>query len=289
MKYTTRIAPSPTGDMHIGTARTAYFNWLAARATGGKFILRIDDTDASRNSQSSADDILKIMDWLGLDYDQLVYQSNRHDLYIDKAIDLIDKGLAKRMDGAIFLDPKVIRDSWDDSVAKTIKINDNDKDLVKKLVLVKSDEVATYNFASVVDDIDLGINYVIRGNDHLANTIKQIAIYDAFGIDIPKYAHVGLIHKNKKKISKRDGAASMLTYRDLGFDPDALLNFMLRMGWGPKVDDRTTRVITKDRALDLFLDGGNLRAAPAGFDQAKLDFLGKKYRGIKKQNSNHSI
>ncbi len=277
MKYNTRIAPSPTGNMHIGTARTAYFNWLAARASGGKFLLRIDDTDASRNSQEYLDNILETMDWLGLNYDEMIKQSDRNKRYIYVADYLLTKGTAIKKDNAIFLNVDSIRDSWDDTVAKTIKTNDVDKQHISNLVLIKSDGVATYNFSSVVDDVDNNINYIIRGNDHISNTIKQITIYDALGCELPKFSHIGLIHKDGKKISKRDNALGILHYKELGYSSGAVLNFMLRLGWGPKIDDKTATIIDKDRALELFLNDGNLKASPANMDMNKFEFLKKKY------------
>jgi len=213
--FNTRIAPSPTGDMHMGTARTAYFNWLAARATDGKFILRIDDTDIARNDQSKVDDILKVMDWLSLDYDMLVYQSNRFDLYQHVAECLIDGGFAKRLDdGAVVLDfqdwDNFPCKSWHDNIAGDIKIGQSDFDYISNMVLIKSNGSPTYNFANVCDDIDfdIGVNYVIRGVDHQKNTGKQIVLYyflstiPMSGIKVPQYAHTGLLFKDKKKLSK---------------------------------------------------------------------------------------
>jgi glutamyl-tRNA synthetase len=310
MSYVTRIAPSPTGDMHLGTARTAYFNWLAARASGGSFILRIDDTDTARNDSSKVDDILAIMDWLGLDYDELHFQSQRQVVYDKFADNLLQQLWAKRLDdGAIvmnlgffnvdhqtyFKDTLGIPDHWTDSLAGDIALTNSDWDQAKNLVLMKSTAAGggpTYNFASLVDDIDLGINFVIRGTDHIKNTAKQVLlnqfirptlnandIINHTKYPLPKFAHVGMLTKKKKKLSKRDGAASMLAYRDAGYNPDAILNFLLRLGWGPKVDDKTTKIITKDRALELFLDGGKMRAAPSNIDIQKLDSFDRKYKG----------
>lgn len=279
--YHTRIAPSPTGDMHLGTARTAYFNWLAARASGGRFILRIDDTDTARNNQSKVDDILQIMDWLGLNYDQLVYQSDRLDWYRDQAKVLIDLGMAQFDDNCIRLNLTQrlpINWFWNDNVAGSIPIGKEDLDYIKTMVLIKSDGYPTYNFASALDDMDLGINYVIRGTDHIKNTAKQVVLYKLYKKDIPQYAHVGLLTQDKKKLSKRDGAASMLAYRDAGYDPDAMLNFMLRLGWGPTVDDKTTAIIDRQRALDLFLDQGKMKSSPSNIDIQKLISFDRKYK-----------
>lgn len=288
MGYNTRIAPSPTGDMHLGTARTAYFNWLAARASGGKFILRIDDTDQNRNDQSHIDVILQTMDWLGLDYDDLVYQSSRFDLYKQVAQNLIAKDLAKILDnGAIALvtDNVTIPTSWHDEIAGDVAITQTNLDQINNTILIKADGAPTYNWSTVVDDIDLGINYVIRGHDHITNTARHIVLYSALGYDLPKFAHVGLIHSKKKKLSKRDGAASMLYYRDQGYDPDAMLNFMLRLGWGPKTDDKSMKIIDKDRAVSLFLDYGNMRSQPSNMDLQLLDSYDRKYKARKKNGT----
>lgn len=277
----TRIAPSPTGPMHIGTARTAYFNWLFARANGGKFIIRIDNTDASRSDDTWTDCILDTMAWLGLDNDGVYHQSDRADSYAHTATKLLDAGLARRADnGAVLLNDIDLPATWTDRVGGDMKINDHDRKSIDGLVLVRGDGVATYHFASVVDDFNLGIDTVIRGTDHISNTPKQIAIYTALGWTLPAYYHVGLIHKDKKKMSKRDSNTSMLFYRDAGYDPDAILNFLLRMGWGPRVDDKSTAVLPRDRALALFMDG-RMRAAKANFDQAKLDSFNRKYIGRK--------
>lgn len=278
--YNTRIAPSPTGDLHLGTARTAYFNWLAAKATGGKFILRIDDTDVDRNDESKVDDIFKIMDWLKLDYDILYRQSDHLDDYLAAAKRLMVYGLAQQLDdGAIVFK---INDlgfaSWHDEIAGDIAVGNQDLDYIKSMVLIKSDGYPTYNFASAFDDVALNVNYVIRGTDHIKNTAKQLALYTRYGIQFPKYAHVGLLTKDKKKLSKRDGAASMLAYKDAGINPDAMLNFMLRLGWGPAVDDKTTAVISQDKALEMFLNQGKMKASPANIDLQKLDSFDRKYK-----------
>lgn len=289
--YITRIAPSPTGFLHLGTARTAYFCWLAARATGGRFLLRIDDTDAARNNDAFVDVIYKAMDYLKLDYDATFRQSDRRDRYTQVAADLAAKGRAVHRDGAIFLDHPLSLNpgltSVGDAAVGSIPVTQADHDFVANMVLIKSDGMATYHFASVVDDIDTGINYVIRGADHISNTIKQVALYLALDAPLPKYAHVGLLHDQAtgKKLSKSTGARSLLDYQADGIDPDAMLNFLLRMGWGPKVDDKTTATITRDRALRLFLDGGNLRGASAKADWQKLAALDRKYKGAKRQGA----
>ena len=282
MKYITRIAPSPTGDMHLGTARTAYFNWLAARASGGQFILRIDDTDHGRDDTSFRSTILDTMGWLGLKHDVLIFQSTRFARYKEVAEDLIKADKAIELEnGAIGLVTDMLPSEWHDELNGTIKLSETDIKNCSGLILIKGDGSPTYHFASVVDDIDFGVNFIIRGHDHLSNTPKHISLFNNLGADLPKFAHVGLIHMKKKKLSKRDNAASMLYYRDQGYDTDAMLNFMLRLGWGPTVDDKTTKMIDRDRALELFLDGGKMRPAPSNMDINMLESFDRKYKAKK--------
>lgn len=285
MKLHTRIAPSPTGDMHIGTARTAYFNWLAARATGGNFLLRIDDTDIERSKPEFTKVIIDTMKWLGLDYDQMIKQSDRFAIYLSEARDLVKKGLAiQKVDGSIVLYPSDndIPNEWNDELSGHTKVSDFEKTNLAEMCIIKKDGSPTYHFASVIDDISHSINCVIRGVDHFSNTAKQITIYRSLGKenDIPKYYHVGLIHDGKK-LSKREGAASMLKYQSEGFDPDAMLNFMVRLGWGPTVDDKSTSVLPKARMLELFIDGGKMKNSAANMDAAKLHSFDKKYKILK--------
>ena len=287
--YKTRIAPSPTGDMHLGTARTAYMNYLAAKASGGEFMIRIDDTDTERNSIPALADILETMEWLGLEYNTIHFQSKRHNIYQYYAHKMLEANLATKLDnGAIALNPAVIPHSWNDEVSGEIKVTNHDEKLIRGLILLKGDDkqnAPTYNFASVCDDWDLDINFIIRGNDHIANTAKQICVWLALNESIqqnkilPKFAHIGLIHFNKKKLSKRDGAASMLSYREQGFLPEALLNFMLRLGWAPfKDDSKDAWLIDKQRAINMFLAEGKMRSAPSNLDLDKLKWLNKIYR-----------
>ncbi len=315
--YITRIAPSPTGMFHLGTARTAYFNYLAAKASNGKFILRIDDTDIERNKQEYTDIILETFDWLGLEYDELHYQSKRTEIYLETAERLLEAGEAFRAsNGAIILSPPTeLPNSFLDTVGGEIAITDTNKAQIDgrngSLVLVRGGEnmdKPTYQFCSVVDDYYLRVNYIIRGVDHITNTPKQIAIWEALDaiervvtltgpckycppgktscnecIEIPVYlpdalpqfAHIGLIHKDKKKLSKRDNAASLLLYKENGYSPDAILNFILRMGFGCKEDKN--KFLTKQEAIDMFLKG-RMRAAPSNFDEAKLNYYQKVSR-----------
>lgn len=304
LSHVTRIAPSPTGLFHLGTARTALFNWLAARASGGRFILRIDDTDVARNDPTAIQVIEDAMLWLGLDHDRRFSQSERLDRYRAAANALVAHELAYVDGSAVRLarsafegesgnneNPRHGFHSWQDTVSGTIAISDKERDVIEGMVLLRSDGMPTYHFASVYDDMDCGVTWIIRGHDHLTNTPKHLAIWNALsliewsGASCPKplWTHVGLITQNKKKLSKRDGAASVLSYRDEGFDPDAMFNWLLRMGWGPRVDDRTTKTIDRQRAIDLFLAGGNMRPSPSNIDTAMLRFLDVKYKATKRK------
>jgi len=268
--------------MHLGTARTAYFNWLAARASGGKFILRIDDTDAERSKQEYVDVILETMDWLGLDYDELIYQSKRLDRYHEVLGQMVAADqIVEQENGAYALVTGRIPYEWTDEIAGTIKVTESDMNHCSDLILMRGDGMPTYHFASVVDDMDFNINYVIRGHDHISNVPKHLSLYDCFEVDIPKFAHVGLIHKDKKKLSKRDDAASMLSYRDAGYDPDGMLNFLLRLGWGPKNEGKQHKIIDRQFALDIFLNSGNLRNQSANMDINMLDSYDRKYKARK--------
>jgi glutamyl-tRNA synthetase len=276
----TRVAPSPTGYFHLGTARTAYFNYLAARSTGGKFILRIDDTDLSRNKQEYVDNILSVFDWLGLEYDELHYQSKRLDLYLAEADILVNTGIAHKTEtGSIVADfSPYVPSTWVDSLIGEVSPDKNDIDICKQVTCIKADGMPTYNFCSIIDDFDLGIDLVIRGTDHLKNTARQLAVLKAFGLDdqFIKFTHVGLIFQGGKKMSKRDGALSVTDYKDRGYSPQALLNHVLKLGWGhpDPLFDKKHKTISKEEAISLFSEG-NMRASKASHDQAKLDSLNK--------------
>lgn len=271
---------------HLGTARTAYFNWLAARATGGKFILRIDDTDVARNSADATQVILDAMEWLGLDYDALYYQSCRLDLYREAAATLVSSGGARVLDdGAVALNIPKIGPTWADTLVGDIPITQDVRDKMNPLILMRRDGGGpTYHFASIYDDYMTGVNWIIRGHDHQTNTPKQIAIWKAsFSGDFPQVSHVGLIFKDGKKLSKRDNAASLLWYRDQGYQPEAMLSFLLRLGWGPKVDDKTTKIIGRERAIEMFLKEGAMgRASRVNYDPAKLSNIQRNYEAMLK-------
>lgn len=275
---------------HLGTARTTLFNWLVARATGGKFILRIDDTDVSRHNEEAVGVIYETMNWLGLDFDESFRQSERLDRYREVANRLLQEGEAFPDGSAIRLSNLTKpRDKWTDTTFGDVYTTEKDEQSIEGLVLMRSDGLPTYHFATVVDDMDFGVTWIVRGQDHVSNTIKHITIWDAiYNANIisrptPLFSHVGLIMQNKKKLSKRDGAASVLTYRDNGIDPDALVNWMLRLGWGPTKEDRSHRTIDRQRAIDLFLTAGNMRAAPSNMDTALLDFLDRNYKAQKRK------
>mgnify|MGYP002078740821 CR=1 FL=1 len=290
----TRIAPSPTGYFHVGTARTAYFNYLAARATNGQFILRIDDTDNNRNNHEFIDQIYKSMNWLNLDYDLTFKQSDQLSHYYQAAELLLKEGLAIYKDGAIILQVEkyqLLPINFKDEIAGEINISNQDYKNSSELVLIKQDKMPTYHYASVIDDINHQINCVIRGVDHLNNTPKQIAIINALnkvGVlsKIPQYYHLGLLCVKNKKISKRAGQefASLNWYQEKNYQAAALLNWLLRMGWGPTVDDKSNSVIDPSKAIKMFLTEGKMRSSPANLDFAKLDWFNKKYQINLNQN-----
>lgn len=297
--FNTRVAPSPTGHFHLGTARTAYHNWLAARATGGKFILRIDDTDQNRNNDAYVDLIYTALDWLGIDYDSTFKQSDKIQHYKDVAIALVDAGMATYDGAAIRLKTSYTLDSWSDFTSKTIPITNKDADFANNLVLIKSDGYPTYNFATIVDDIDTDINLIIRGADHIANTSKQVFVLQALS-DLNyknasrnnmSFCHVGLIMvkdpdtQKMIKLSKRNSASNLMAYKDDGYLPDAVLNAVLRLGWAHKdpMFDKNHPIVDKDLAKQLFFQG-NLKFANCSFDPAKLISLDKAFKKLNTTN-----
>lgn len=288
----TRIAPSPTGDMHIGTARTAYFNWLLAKASGGRFILRIDDTDVERNKEEHVDVILNTIKWLGLTADNMFKQSEQTNQY-ESAIAGLDRAgyLVKLDNGALALRwTDAMPKEWVDEICGPVRITQTNIDQIDGRVILcrGGDKLGqfTYQFATVVDDYVSGVNYICRGTDHISNTAKQVAIWSALAtVDpveprpLPKFAHIGLIFKDGKKMSKRDGAASMLYYRDANYHPEALLNYMLRLGWAPRGgDDRKYNIIPRSLAVDIFLTEGTMKNSISSFDANKLEWYNKKYK-----------
>ncbi len=320
----TRFAPSPTGFLHIGGARTALFNWLHAKHHGGRFLLRIEDTDRKRSTQEAIDAIIEGLKWLGVSYDgEIVYQSKRIERHKEVANLLVEKGRAyhcycpeterkikAREEGKIYKhkcttkppschpssrhwDPEenmwsragmtsgvrsVIRfkvpDSQeiviDDKIYGQIKVNSEQLD---DIVILRSDNTPTYIFAVVVDDHDAGITDIIRGSDHLTNTFKQLLIYQALDFEIPRFAHVPLIHgEDGNKLSKRHGATSVCDYEKMGILPKAMRNYLLRLGWSHGNDE----IISDEQAIEWF-NLESIGRSPARLDLKKLKHLNNHY------------
>ena len=249
-KVRVRFAPSPTGSLHIGGAHTALFNWLLARRTGGTFVLRIEDTDMERSTKEYEQSILDGMRWMGLDWDEgpdrggdygPYRQSERMHLYKKYADRLLDEGKAYEQDGAVFFKIQPGKHiHFHDEVYGDIDVESenasvNQDGTIKDIVIMKRDGMPTYNYAVVIDDYTMGINMVIRGEDHVINTPKQLLIYDALGFAAPGFAHLPMIlGKDKKKLSKRQGATSVFEYNDMGYLPDGVFNFLALLGWSPR-------------------------------------------------------
>lgn len=308
MSIVSRFAPSPTGYLHVGGARTALYSWLVAKAAGGKFILRVEDTDRERSTQAAIDAILEGMQWLGLNYDEgPYYQTQRFDRY--KA--LIDQLLAEdkaykcycsverleqmreaqmaagqkpRYDGACrdqepqpgkpyvirFRNPQEGSVVFDDHVRGRIEFSNQELD---DLIIARTDGTPTYNFCVVVDDWDMGITHVVRGEDHINNTPRQINILKALGAPVPEYAHVSMIlGDDGKKLSKRHGAVSVMEYRDNGYLPQALLNYLVRLGWSHGDQE----VFSIDEMISLF-KLSDINKAASAFNTEKLNWLNQHY------------
>ncbi|MGZ5479598.1 MAG: glutamate--tRNA ligase, partial [Candidatus Aminicenantales bacterium] len=229
-----RFAPSPTGFLHIGSARTAIFNWLYARHSRGKFLLRIEDTDLKRSETRFLDEILEDLKWLGLDWDEEpLFQSKRFGVYREKAAELLAAGKAYKDGDAVLFKVEPGRTiAFDDLIHGRIAV---ESDTIKDQVIIKSDGSPTYNFSCVVDDSFLGITHVLRGDDHISNTPKQIIFYEAFGLTPPRFGHMPLIlGTDGAKLSKRHGGVSVEEYKRDGFLPEALANYLILLGWTPK-------------------------------------------------------
>lgn len=303
----TRFAPSPTGYLHVGGARTAIFNWLLARHHQGRFILRIEDTDRERSTPEATQAILDGMSWLGLDWDDLFHQSDRaglHNEYIDRMVasghaywcsctpeqvdamrekataegrkpkyDLTcrERGLGPGPGRCVRLKaPLTGATGWHDLVKGHISFPNEELD---DLVLRRSDGTPIYNVAVVVDDITMGVTTIIRGDDHVSNTPKQILIYQALGAPLPEFGHVPMIlGPDKKKLSKRHGATSVVQYKDEGYLPEAMVNYLLRLGWshGDK------EIFSRQEMIELFTTA-NLGSSPAVFDMKKLNATNAHY------------
>lgn len=305
---TTRFAPSPTGYLHIGGARTALFNWLFARKNDGHFILRVEDTDQQRSTPEMTRAIIDAMDWLGLDYDRgPFFQSQRKEEYLSYIDSLIEKGSgyycncspdeveamreAARKKG---LKPKYSGKCRDMGVkpgpdtvirlkapltGQTVFIDQVkgpiyfDNQELDDFVLQRKDGTPTYNLAVVVDDIEMGITHILRGDDHVNNTPKQILIYKALGVDPPLFGHVPMIlGPDRKKLSKRHGALSVMAYREMGFLPEAMLNYLVRLGWSFKDEE----IFSKEDLIKKF-SLENLGSSACIFDTSKLIWLNSHY------------
>ena len=314
MTVRTRIAPSPTGFLHLGTARTALYSWAYARHYGGQFVLRIEDTDVARSTQESVEQILASMHWLGLDYDEgPIYQMQRLGRYSQVVEEMLAAGTAYRCyctpaeldamkeaqrargEKALYDGrwrpapgkvlppipegvPPVIRFcnppegdvSWDDLVKGPITINNREID---DLIIVRADGVPTYNFAVVVDDWDMGITHVFRGDEHINNTPWQINIFRALGAPLPLFGHVPVIlGEDGQKLSKRRGAVSVTAYEEGGYLPEAMLNYLARLGWSHGDDE----LFTSEQMVRWF-DGTHLSKSPAQWDAAKLAWVNAQY------------
>ena len=306
----TRFAPSPTGYLHIGGARTAIYCWAYARRHGGKFILRIEDTDVERSTQQSVQAILDAMQWLGLDYDEgPFYQMKRLDRYRSVGEELLAKGLAYwdycskeeldamreaqiargekprydrrwrdskdtpppgRQPALRFKTPLTGDVTWNDVVKGPITISNEELD---DLVILRADGVPTYNFGVVVDDIDMAMTHVIRGDDHVNNTPRQINIYKALGADLPHFGHMPLIlGHDGQRLSKRHGATSVMDYRDQGFLPDAMVNYLARLGWSHGDEE----VFSREQLIEWF-DFEHVSRSPARWDPEKLKWINGEY------------
>ncbi len=307
----TRFAPSPTGFLHIGSARTALFNWLFARHHGGQFLLRVEDTDRERSTQEAVDAILHGMDWLGLHPDgEIIYQSKRAERHAAVAHQLLAEGKAyhcyaskeelaemretarsegrpMRYDGrwrdrdpseapegvdpvVRFKAPQAGETTIDDAVQGPVTIA---HDQLDDMVLLRADGTPTYMLSVVVDDHDMGITHVIRGDDHLTNAFRQYQLYAAMGWNVPTFGHVPLIHgPDGAKLSKRHGALGVEAYQEMGYLPEALRNYLLRLGWGHGDDE----IFSTAQAIEWF-DMDGVGKSPARFDFAKLESINGHY------------
>ena len=273
MSVRVRMAPSPTGFLHIGNVRTALFNWLFARHEGGEFRLRIENTDTSREVNEATEQIQESLRWLGLDWDgDVTFQLDRLDDCAEIARTLVHEGKAYEDEGAIrFRMPDEGVTDWDDAVRGRVEFPN---DQLEDVVLVRSDGRPTYNFASPMEDVWDEITHVIRGEDHISNTPKQINIIRAIGAEPPAYAHVShVLGADGKSLSKRHGSVTVDEFRHAGYYAPALMNFLALLGWS--YDDKTT-IMSRDELIERFsLD--RVVPSPATFDYEKLDWLNGMY------------
>ncbi len=307
----TRFAPSPTGYLHIGGLRTALYSYLWAKRNNGKFLLRIEDTDLARNSKEAADAIVEAFKWVGLEHEgEIVYQSERFDLYKNYVQKLLDAGKAykcymskeeldalreeqmarkerPRYDGRYRdftgtppegVEPVIRIKAPTSGVISFVdgvkgEVSFNASDMLDDFIIARSDGTPTYNFVVVIDDALMGVNEVIRGDDHLSNTPKQIILYQAFGFDIPKFYHVPMIlNPEGKKLSKRDGAMDVMEYKKAGYLPETLLNFLIRLGWSHGDQE----IFSMDEMKVLF-DPSNINKSASAYNQEKLVWLNTHY------------
>ena len=273
MSVRVRMAPSPTGLLHIGNVRTALFNWLFARHEGGEFLLRIENTDTNREVEAATHQIQESLRWLGLDWDgPVTFQLDSQERAKTLAHQLLDEGKAYEDEGAIrFRMPDDGVTAWDDVVLGRIEFPNKE---LEDTVILRSDGRPTYNFASPIEDVQDRITHVLRGPDHVANTPKQINILQALGADLPIYGHVPNVNGDDgKKLSKRHGAVTVDEFRRDGYLPAALVNYLALLGWS--YDDRTT-IMSRHELIERFtLD--RIGASPATFDYKKLDWMNGMY------------
>ncbi len=291
MKPRVRFAPSPTGFLHIGGARTALFNWLYARHTGGAFVLRIEDTDVARNTQEAVNVILDGLRWLGLEWDEgpisgdatgpskgeygPYFQSQRKEDYLRRVEALLSRGLAYEEEGAVKFrmprEPITISDLVVGAVRRELTDREQQE---PDFIIVRSDGQPVFHLVNVVDDLEMNITHVIRGEDHLSNTAKHIALFRAFGVEPPQYAHIPLIlNIDGTKMSKRDKGASLSTYLEEGYAPEALVNYLCLLGWSPK---NNREKMSLPEVIELF-DLPQILRHNARFDPAKLNWLNGEY------------
>jgi len=273
----TRIAPSPTGMFHIGTARTALFNYLFAKKNKGQFILRIEDTDQKRSEKKYEDDIKDSLKWLGLNWDdKIFYQSQRSEIYQKYINILLEKKLAYKKEGAIWFD--IESDKFPEKIIYNDLIKGKivfEKKQFNNFVLIKKDGVPLYMFAAVVDDFLMNITHVIRGEDHITNTPQQILIYNSFGWELPEFGHIPLIlNSDRTKMSKRKDPVSVSRdFRNNGYLPEALINFMVFLGWNPKSNKE---IFSLNDLIKVF-DISKINKSSAVFDIIKLNYFNNYY------------
>jgi glutamyl-tRNA synthetase len=271
MTVRVRFAPSPTGTLHVGSARTALFNWLFAKHEGGTFILRIEDTDQKRSNSAYLQDIYESLAFLGIVADERYFQSQRLAIYKDHADRLMASGKARLQDGGVVFPVAPQQVTLTDLLHGDITV---DTSLFETLVLMKSDGTPTYNFACVVDDALMKITHIIRGDDHIANTPKQILLYQAMGFPLPVFAHIPLIvGADRARLSKRQGATSVAEYRAAGYLGEAFFNYLALLGWSP---GGNREFVPPAQIVQLF-DLTKVKKAAAFFDQRKLDWLNSQY------------